>query len=178
MQIRKNVLKSQKGIKMLDNLREKIINYVYIVSKQPVLYRDLLRANRLFNEGMYVDPGILNFRKNLTKEYIAYGVICTAILLPLLIITHTLFTKLDFHISLVGTVVVTSAVFIGFNIFHIWTRKAITKKLIKKAWELHFPYFPYEKYSEKVEIIFQEALKKEVLRKDLEQYVLGRLVKD
>lgn len=164
-------------MKLLDKIREKIVNYVYRISKQPVLYRDLLRANCLFNEDMYVDPGILNFRKNLTKAYMAYGIICACILLPLLLLTHAIFAKLDFHISLVGTIFATSAVFVGFNFFNVWIRKAITKKLIKRAWKIHFPYFPYEKYSEKVEIIYQKAKKEEVLRKDLEKYVLDNLTK-
>lgn len=165
-------------MQLLEKLREKIVDYVYIISKQPVLYRDLLRANLLYNEGMYVDPGILNFRKNINKAYLAYGLLCACILLPLLLITHTVFTKLDFHISIVGTIVATSSVCIGFNFFNIWIRQSITKKLIKKAWKLHFPYFPYEKYSQKVEILYQKAIQEEVTRKQLEQYILDNLISD
>lgn len=178
MQIRKFVLKLEKDFKMLDSLRDKIIDYVYIVSKQPVLYRDLLRANCLYNEGMHVDPGILNFRKNLPKAYFVYGLICIAILAPLLIVSHAIFVKLDFHVSIFGTIVATSFVFLFFNVFNLWIRKAITKKLIKRAWSIHFPYFPYEKYSQKIEIIYQKAIKEEVKRKKLEQYVLNNLIKD
>ncbi|PID47372.1 MAG: hypothetical protein CR967_04870 [Proteobacteria bacterium] len=161
---------------LLEKLREKIIDYVYKVSKQPVLYRDLLRANLLFNEGMYVDPGILNFRKDLKKEYIAYGILCLVILIPIILLTHTLFTKIDFHISIISTIIGTSAVFMGFDIFNIWIRRAITKKLIKKAWELHFPYFPYEKYNQKVEILYQKALKEGVPKNKLEHYILEHLI--
>lgn len=163
-------------MKKIQNLREKIVDYVYIISKQPVLYRDLLRANLLFNEGMYVDPAILNFRKNINKAYFAYAIICASVLLPLLLITHTIFQKIDFHISLLGTVFVTAAVCIGFNFFNIWIRVAITKKLIKKAWELHFPHFSYEKYNQKVEIFYQQALQNEIPKKNLEQYILNCLI--
>ncbi len=163
---------------LLNQLREKIVDYVYVISKQPVLYRDLLRANLLFNEGMYVDPGILNFRKNLKKAYMAYGLICFVILTPLLLITHTLFTKIDFHVSIVSTIIATAFVFVGFDIFKVWIRQSVSKRQIKKAWKIHFPYFPYEKYSQEVEIIYQKALKEEVLKKDLEKYVLDHLIKD
>lgn len=163
-------------MKILELLKEKIINYVYIVSKQPVLYRDLLRANSLHNEGMHVDPGILNFRKNIIRAYIAYGLVCMVILFPLLAITHTVFAKMDFHISIVGTIFVTSAVFVGFTYFTFWIRDGITQKLIKKAWMLHFPYFPYEKYSKKVEEIYQQACKEEVSKREIEQYVLDALL--
>ncbi len=160
----------------LEKLRNNIIDYVYTISKHPVLYRDLLRANLLFNEGMYVDPGILNFRKNLKKQYIAYALLCLAVFLPLLLVSHTLLTKLDFHISILGTIAVTASVFIGFDFFNIWTRDAITQKLIKKAWQVHFPYFPYEKYSQKVEILYQKALKEEIPKKKLEQFILHGLL--
>ncbi len=162
---------------MLDKLRDKIINYVYIVSKHPVLYKDLLRANMLFNDGLYVDPALLNFRKNLKKAYISYALICLCLLLPLLLLTHTLFTKIDFHISIVGTIVATSAVFIGFNFYTVWLRVAITRKLIKKAWELHFPYFSYEKYSQKVELLYEQALKEEIPKARLEEFIFNRLAK-
>ena len=157
-------------------MNEKILDYIYVVSKQPVLYRDLLQANALHNEGMYVDPGKLNFRMNIANAYIVYAIICGIVLIPIFAITHTVFADLDFHISLIGTIAATSFVFIGFNFFRAYMRDKITKKLIQKAWTLHFPYFPYEKYSEKVEIIYNEAIKKEIHRKDLEKYVLDRLI--
>jgi hypothetical protein len=83
---------------------------------------------------------------------------------------------MDFHISIVGSVLVTSIVFIGFNFFVSWIRHAITLKLIKKAWLVHFPYFSYDKYSKKVEEIYNESLKEEVNKKDLKQYVMDKLV--
>ena len=41
---------------------------------------------------------------------------------------------------------------------------------------MHFPYFSYEKYSTRVEEIYNEAIKTDVSKKDLEQYVLERLI--
>ena len=37
-------------------IKDKILEYVYIISKQPILLKDLLVANRQHNEGMHVDP--------------------------------------------------------------------------------------------------------------------------
>ena len=39
-----------------------ILQNIFVVSKQPVLFRDLLEANCLFNEGMLIDPAKLNFK--------------------------------------------------------------------------------------------------------------------
>ncbi|EKR7993017.1 hypothetical protein P9H63_001211, partial [Campylobacter fetus] len=91
-------------------------------------------------------------------------------------ILHKIFEKIDFHYSIIGTMIMTALVFIGFDFFKVWARKSISHELIKKAWDIHFPYFPYEKYSQKIEIIYNEAIKKEIPRKDLEKYVLDQLV--
>ena len=102
--------------------------------------------------------------------------VCFFVSIVLIALTHRLLEKLDFHLSIVSSVIATSVIFIGFDMFKIWARKSISKKLIKEAWSVHFPYFSYEKYSSKVEMIYNEAMKNEISRKNLEQYVLERLV--
>ncbi|HEF6635741.1 TPA: hypothetical protein SAU39_000647 [Campylobacter jejuni] len=105
-----------------------------------------------------------------------FGVFCAVILLPLLLITHYFLTKLDFHISIVSAVMVTACVFIGYDIFKVYTRKIISKKIIQKAWALHFPYFAYEKYSTMAGEFYKEALKEEIPKANLEQYVLDKII--
>jgi hypothetical protein len=158
-----------------DKLKDKITSYVYKISKQPVTFRDLLTANALYNEGMYVDPSKLNFRMDITKAYIAYALLAAAVLIPLLAITHTIFTNLDFHISIIGTIFATASVFVGFYFFKHCIRDRITLQLIKEAWKIHFPYFPYDKYSKIIEDIYNDALKKDIPKKELERYVLDKL---
>ncbi|QQF51417.1 hypothetical protein [Campylobacter fetus] len=161
---------------MLEKIRKFIFKKLFIVSKQPVLFKDLLEANCLFNEGMLVDPSKLNFRFRDGRLYTIYGILCFIILAAAIIILHKIFEKIDFHYSIIGTMIMTALVFIGFDFFKVWARKSISHELIKKAWDIHFPYFPYEKYSQKIEIIYNEAIKKEIPRKDLEKYVLDQLV--
>lgn len=48
---------------------DKVLDYLYILSKQPILLRDLLDANRQYNEGMHVDPARLGFRLKLGRAY-------------------------------------------------------------------------------------------------------------
>lgn len=163
---------------MKQSIKEKIISYVFKTSNQPILFRDLLSANSHYNEGMYVDAGKLGFRMNIIKAHIAYLIICALIVMPLIGITHYFLKHLNFHISIVGTVFVTAAVFVGFNFFKSWIRDAITLKQIKKGWAVHFPFFAYEKYSKKVEEIYNEALRKDIAKKDLEQYVLDAIIKE
>jgi hypothetical protein len=158
------------------SIKEKIIDYVYTISNQPVIFRDLLSANSHYNEGMYVDAGKLGFRMRIWKAYLAYAGICAIVLIPLFLLLHKALEHLNFHISIIGSIIATAAIFIGFTFFKSWLRDGITLKLIKKVWAIHFPYFSYEKYSKKVEDIYNESLKKEIHKKDLQQYVLEQLV--
>ncbi|HED4372341.1 hypothetical protein [Campylobacter coli] len=151
-------------------------NFLFKISDQPVLLRDLLEANALFNDGMLVDPSKLNFNFKILNSYIYFGIFCALVLLPLLLITHHLFTRLDFHISIISAVAVTACVFISYDIFKVYARKMISKKLIQKAWALHFPYFSYEKYSIMAGNFYKEALKEEIPKANLEQYVLEKII--
>lgn len=159
-------------------IKDKIINYVYTQSNQPVIFRDLLSANSHYNEKMYVDSGKLGFRMNIIKAYIVYLILSALVVMPLIGITHYFLKQMNFHFSVLGAVLVTSAVFIGFDFFKAWIRDAITLKLIKKAWLVHFPFFAYDKYNKKVEEIYNESLKSEVSKKDLQLYVMDKLVEE
>ncbi len=152
------------------------LNFLFKISDQPVLLRDLLEANALFNEGMLVDPAKLNYKFKTFNSYIYYGTLCSLVLLPLLVITHYFFTLLDFHISIISAVLVTACVFITYDLFKIYVRRILSAKLIQKAWSNHFPCFAYEKYSKLAEEIYKQALKDEVPKSLLEKYVLEKIV--
>lgn len=156
-------------------LKDKLLDYIYIVSQQPILLRDLLIANRQYNEGMHVDPAKLGFRLRLARAYLVYVGIILAILIPLSAITHTSLANIDSHISIVGAMLITASIFIGFNFFRSKMRDTITLAQIKRSWKLHFPFFPYEEYSERIEEIFEQSLKDEISKRDLEKYILDNL---
>lgn len=160
------------------NLKNKILDYVYILSKQPLLLKDLLDANRQYNEGMHVDPSRLGFRLKLTRAYIVYIGIVLSIILPVSAILHKPLADLDSHISIIGAMLITALIFMGFNFFRSKLRDEITSRQIKKSWRLRFPYFSYDTYRYKVESIYQIAIKEEVSKKDLEKYILDNLVEE
>ncbi|NOX14613.1 MAG: hypothetical protein GXP61_00975 [Epsilonproteobacteria bacterium] len=175
-------------MKFLENtkLKDKILKFVFKTSSQPIRFKDLLVANAYHNEGMHVDPEKLGFRMIIKNAYIVYAIVCTFILIPLLAITHKLFENIDFHASIISTAVITSAFFIGFQYFHACIKDKMAKSIkdkmaksrIKEAWNIHFPYFSYEKYSKKVEDIFNETMKKEIKKNDLQPFVMGKLAEE
>lgn len=155
--------------------KNRVLEYVYIISKQPILLKDLLVANRQHNEGMHVDPAKLGFRIRLTRAYTLYVAIVLGILVPISLLTHKPLAKIDPHISIVGAMIITAAIFIGFNFFRDKLRDVVTKELIKRSWKLHFPFFSYEEYSKKIDEIFESSIKDEVTKRDLEKYILEKL---
>ncbi|CAM3917068.1 hypothetical protein [Arcobacter cloacae] len=159
------------------SITNSILEYIYTISKQPVLLKDLLVANRQYNEGMHVDPAKLGFRIRLTRAYFVYILIVLAILVPISLLTHKPLAKIDPHISILGAMIITAAIFIGFNFFRDKMRDIMTKELIKKAWKLHFPFFSYEEYSSKIDKIFENSIKDEISKRDLEKYILEKLTK-
>ena len=143
-------------------IKNKILEYVYTISKQPILLKDLLVANRQHSDGMHVDPAKLGFRIRLVRAYIVYIGLVLAVVVPISLLTHKPLAKIDAHISIIGAMIITAAIFIGFNFFRDRMRDSITKELIKRSWKLHFPYFSYEEYSEKIEEIFEKSIKEEI----------------
>ena len=158
-------------------IKNKILEYVYTISKQPILLKDLLVANRQHSDGMHVDPAKLGFRIRLVRAYIVYIGLVLAVVVPISLLTHKPLAKIDAHISIIGAMIITAAIFIGFNFFRDRMRDSITKELIKRSWKLHFPYFSYEEYSEKIEEIFEKSIKEEIAKRDLEKYIKDNLSK-
>ena len=156
-------------------IKDRILEYIYTISKQPILLKDLLVANRQHNDGMHVDPAKLGFRIRLVRAYIVYIAIVLGILVPISLLTHKPLAVIDPHISIVGAMVITAAIFIGFNFFRDRMRDTVTKELIKRSWKLHFPFFSYEEYSKKIDEIFESSIKDEVSKRDLEKYILEKL---
>ena len=83
---------------MKKSFKEKIINSMFIISKKPVLFRDLLEANASFNEGMLVDPSKLNFRFLYGRSYIVFCALWLVVVFPLTAILHGILADIDFHI--------------------------------------------------------------------------------
>ena len=158
-------------------IKDRILEYIYTISKQPILLKDLLVANRQHNDGMHVDPAKLGFRIRLVRTYIVYIAIVLGILVPISLLTHKPLAVIDPHISIVGAMAITAAIFIGFNFFRDRMRDTVTKVLIKRSWKLHFPFFSYEEYSHKIDEIFESAMKEEISKRDLEKYILENLSK-
>lgn len=157
------------------SITKRVLNYIFTRSKQPVLLKDLLVATKQFNQGMEVDAGRLGFRLKLSRAYFVYIILVLLVLIPISLLTHTALAKIDSHISIVGGMVITALIFMGFNFFRDKVIEMMTKEVITKAWSLHFPFFAFEEYSDKFVKIFDQAIKEEVSKRDLQKYILEKI---
>lgn len=160
---------------MFENLKLKIINYIYTISKQPVKLDKLLDANMLFHEGMKLDGTKLGFRLKVGRAYIVFLLLAHIAILPLAYTLHKMFEKIDCHAAILITIFFTAFLFGLFNFFKEWTRDCVTKQRIKQMWSLHFPHFPFDEFSGEVARIYDHALKEEIKHSDLERYILDKL---
>jgi len=164
-----------KGILMFAKIKEKIISYIYNISKQPVKLSELLEANALFNEGMKLDGTRLGFRLRTGRAYLIFMILIQFILIPLSFVLHELFAMLDCHASIIVAIVFTAFLFGIFNFFKDWTRDSVTRRRIKQMWVLHFPHFPYEEFNVEVSNIYEKSKDDDIKSVNLERYILDNL---
>lgn len=155
----------------------RLLEYIYVTSKQPILLKDMLVASRQFYYGMEVDSSRLGFRLRLTRAYFVYIILVLLILIPISLATHKTLAIIDSHVSIMGAMVVTALIFMGFNYFKDFIKNSMVKISLKKAWKLHFPFFSYDEYGKKVNTIFENAMKEEIPKKELQKYILDKLSK-
>lgn len=155
---------------------KKILPYVFKVSKQPVLLAEMLQANKMHCEGMRVNESKLGFHLNAGKAHFVFFIICNLFIIPLVGIFHSLLTKVEAHLLIlivIASAWVVSAFFISYK---EWLHRMMTSQQIENAWSLHLPHFSYKEHREEVAHIYAEAVKKEIPRKELELFVLNKLV--
>ena len=155
----------------------RLLEYIYATSKQPILLKDMLVASRQFYYGMEVDSSRLGFRLRLTRAYFAYIILVLLVLVPVSLATHKTLAKIDTHISIIGGMIITALIFMGFNYFKDIIKNEMVKISLKKAWKLHFPFFSYDEYGKKINTIFEDAMRDEIPKKELQKYILDKLSK-
>jgi len=161
---------------MFEKLKKLILDYVFRVSPQPVLFSELMIANKQFNEGMHLKGINLGFRLRLGRTYLVFLLLAHIFIIPGALIVHELFATADCHLSIITAVLFTVLLFAFFGMFKEWLYDEISFIRIKDAWRLHFPHFPYEEYKDEVGKIYNEALDEDIQKIDLERYVLDKVV--
>lgn len=155
---------------------EKIIPYVFTLSDGPMLFRDLLKTNKMYQDGLKLEGKIPGFRMSVGRSYVVFIALWHLIVLPASALFHSKLAKIDCHLLIITAVLFTGMFFATYAIFKEYLIDTVALKIIKKAWGNHFPHFDYDLHAKEVAQIYSEALEKEIPHKNMQLYILERLV--
>ncbi len=154
----------------------KLLPFIFKTSEQPMLFSDLLMANKANQEGMRPESAMLGFRFRKGRAYLFYIVLWhIAFGIPALIF-HSFLVKIDCHALIVFAVLFTGVFFATFLMFSEWIQERMTLNLIKKAWKIHYPHFKYDQHAQEVATIYKQACQEDVHHKDMRLYIYNKMV--
>ncbi|MEA3521504.1 MAG: hypothetical protein U9R50_00875 [Campylobacterota bacterium] len=161
----------------IDNLIDtKLLPFIFKISDQPMLFSDLLIANKAHQEGMKPESAMLGFRFRKERAYFFYVILWHLVLGPPALALHGFLATMDCHAMIILAVLFTGVFFATFLMFSEWIQERMTVKLIKKAWKIHYPHFKYEQYAQEVATIFKRAHQEDIHHKDMRLYIYNNMV--
>lgn len=155
---------------------EKIIPYTFTLSDDPMLFRELLQTNKMYQDGLKLEGKIPGFRMSTGRSYVVFIALWHLILLPASALFHSELAKIDCHLLIIMAILFTGMFFASYAIFKEYLIDNVALKIIQKGWENHFPHFDYDLHAKEVAKIYSEALEKEIPHKNLQLYILDRLL--
>ena len=154
-----------------------VLPYVFKISEQPMLYKELLDANKRFNDGMKLEGNIAGMRISIGRTILAFGLIWHFLfVLPIGTLLHTVLLDLDCHMSVILAILFTAFFFGSYFVFKEYVIDLSAKKQIEKAWRNHFTHFDFTKYSVQVSSLYSQAIEEEVANKDIRMYILNGII--
>lgn len=164
---------------MIDNIKQiidnKIIPYTFKTSKQPMLFGDLMEANKLYQNGMNLEGNISGMKFRTGKAYIVFLALWHIIIIPGGLLFHTQLINLDCHLSIIFAIIFTAMLFSSFTIYKELLIEYTSEKIIKEAWENHLPLFNYEKNAYKAATIYSDAVEKGITKKEMFRHITSGL---
>ncbi len=165
-----------KGTKTL--MQEKIIPYIFTLSDSPMLLRELLHTNKMYQDGLKLEGNVPGFRLSVGKSYIVFIALWHAIIILPAVLFHAKLAKLDCHLLMIMAILFTGMFFATYAIFKEYLIDTVSLKIIKKGWENHFPHFDYGRHAKEVAMIYADAIEKEIPHKNMQLYILEKLVEE
>ena len=153
-----------------------IIPYIFTLSDAPMVFRDLMKTNKMYQDGLKLEGKIPGFRMSIGKSYLVFIALWHLIIIPASAVFHSSLAKINCHLLIIMAVLFTGMFFATYAIFKEYLIDAVALKILKKAWGNHFPHFDYDLHAKEVAQIYSEALEKEIPSKNLQLYILDQLV--
>ncbi len=160
---------------MTTKLREFILGYCFRVSKLPMLYHELLEANKQLNNNMSLKGIDMGIKLRHGRSYLIFFGLIHIVIVPVAYIAHFAFAKVDCHLSILFAIVFTTIVFSFFGLFKEWLYDNMTAKCVRSNWQIHFSYFDYDKYRHIVENYYTQAILSGIEKNRLENHITEKL---
>jgi len=154
---------------------EKLLPFLFMQPTHPMRFNELMKANKLLVDNMLLEGSIPGVKLRLGRVYLFMILVWNIVLLPLSLLFHQFLVKIDCHIAIMMAVFFTLLFFGILSIFKQWALEEMAMQLIKKAWSIHFPYYDYETFHEKVAKFYADALEKGVTGANVEMYIMNAL---
>ena len=164
--------------KIYDFIDNIIIPYVFTRSEEPLLFRELLKANKMYDDGLNLEGKIPGTRIKIARNIYVFLVLWNIVLLPFSLIFHKELAKIDCHLLIILSVLGTGLFFATYSIFKSWMIDRVALKTIKEAWHNHYPHFSYEKHHKQVSRLYGKALDKELPNKEIQLYILDHMIEE
>ncbi len=164
--------------KILNFIDNVIVPYVFTQNDEPLLFRELLKANKMYDDGLNLEGKIPGTRIRIGRNILVFLLTWNVILLPISIIFHKLLVKIDCHILIISSVIFTGLFFATYSIFKSWMIDRVALKTIKEAWHNHYPHFAYAKHHKQVSRLYGQALDKELPNKEIQLYILDHMIEE
>lgn len=152
-----------------------IIPYVFKVTPTPLRFKELLVANRVYQEGMNLENSIHGFKMRLGRTYFVFFMSWLLMLIPVSALLHSFLAAMDTHVLIILTALLTGAFFITFSMFREFLIDKVALQIIQKAWERHLALFDFEQYTKDVATYYGEAVEEEITIGDLQRFIFDKL---
>lgn len=163
--------------KLLDIVDRHILPAVFKLSEQPMLYRELLKANKLYDDKMKLEGNIPGMRIRIGKTVLVFALLWHIFfIIPASAIFHIPLAKLDCHLSIILAVVVTGFFFATYFMFKEFLIDRMTQKRIREAWKNHFTHFDYSLHHQEVSDLYAKALENDIPAKEMQLYILNNII--
>lgn len=156
----------------------RIVEFVFRFSSEPMRFKELLNANKVYNDGMNLENNIHGFKMRLGRAYLVFMALFIVMNIPILGALHGVLLDFDTHIIIILTALITGSFFISFSMFKEFLIDRAALTIIKKAWQKHLSLFPFEEHSKEVAFFYGQAIEDEIAIGGLQQYIFNQIAKN
>ncbi|KIM10306.1 MAG: hypothetical protein KU37_10945 [Sulfuricurvum sp. PC08-66] len=156
-------------------IEKNIIPFCFKLNPAPMRFKELLNANKVYNDGMDYEHTIQGFKLRLGRTYLLFILLFILVNIPVLGVLHSILVHVNTHVLILLTAFITGAFFISFTLFKEYLIDKAARIIIKKAWQKHLSLFSFQEDSALVAQYYAQAIEDEIPIGDLQRYIFDKL---